>query len=359
MIWRVALILGLGAALAFVVAARGPKTRAFTDVDGGAPRVVTLEFPDLADEGRDGRSVPLKIHCPVGDGPFPLLVYSHGGLGSWDAHLYEAQFMAGHGYVVVCIEHVYSNAAKGRDYVRQARGSLRERFDYALQRITHDPQTVLERPGDVSFAIDQAVEWNQGDPQLKGRIDTEKIAVLGHSFGAYTTLVACGAQPILDHLDPAVPPGEGLAGDLSDPRIMVGVAMSPQGPGSWGLGAESYGTIDRPLLCFSGSNDDMYAYDGSTLPATVRLQAFEALPPGDKYFLWLDKADHFSFADNPKAHLFPPPARADTQRILQPMTLAFCDAYLKDGADAKARLTEDYANSLCGDVVTQVTWYEK
>lgn len=30
---------------------------------------------------------------------------------------------------------------------------------------------------------------------------------MGHSFGAYTALAVCGAQPILDYLEPVMPPG--------------------------------------------------------------------------------------------------------------------------------------------------------
>ena len=325
----------------------------------GSFAVRVMEFPDLKDAARGDRRVPLKVHYPVGDRPFPLAVYSHGGLGSWDAHLYEARHLVSHGYVAVCIEHVFSNNVRGKEYLTEATGTSRQRLDHALRRITHDPKAVLERPRDVSFAIDRAIEWTRAHPQLKGRVRTDKVAVLGHSYGAYTTLVVCGARPILDHLDPPVSPGKGLAGDLSDPRVTIGVAMSPQGPGSWGLGRESYQTINRPLLCFSGTKDDQFGSDGSMQPAKRRIEAFNLMLPGDKYLLWLDKADHFSFAHNPKAHRFPAPARADTRRIQLPVILAFCDAYLKDDAEARKRLTREYANSLCGNVVRRVKWYQK
>ena len=156
-----------------------------------------------------------------------------------------------------------------------------------------------------------------------------------------------------------MPPGKGLAGDLSDPRVSVGVAMSPQGPGTSRLDKESYRSIDCPLLCFSGTRDAQFGHDGSTQPARWRLQAFELMPPGGKYMLWLAEADHMSFAHNASAQLFPSPARDDTRRIQFPMILAFCDAYLKDDAAARRRLTGKHANSLCGEVVQWVKWHQK
>ena len=93
--------------------------------------------------------------------------------------------------------------------------------------------------------------------------------------------------------------------------------MSPQGPGTSRFGTKSYKTIDRPLLCFSGSKDDQLGHDGSIQPAKRRLKGFELFPKGDKYMLWLDGTDHMAFADNPKAYLFPSRSRKDTQKIVK------------------------------------------
>ncbi len=321
--------------------------------------VETIEFADLKDARRDGRRVPVKVHYPREKGRYPVAIFSHGALGTWDAHVEEAKNLVRHGYVAVCVEHVFSNNVRGKELFRETEGGLGERIAAALRRMTSDPQAVLERPRDVSFALDRALEWNRKHPQLEGRMVPDRIAVLGHSFGAYTTLVVCGARPILDHLDPPVAPGKGLAGDLSDPRVTIGVAMSPQGLGTSRFGRESYKTIDRPLLCFSGTKDKQFGHDGTSQPAARRLEAFELMPPGDKYFVWLDQADHMSFALNPQSFLFPSRARADTRRIVLPITRAFCNAYLKGDEEAKGRLTREYASSLCGKTVKWVKWYEK
>ena len=318
-----------------------------------------LEFPDLKDSSRKDRRVPIKVHHPRKKGHYPLVIFSHGGGGTWDSHLDQAKDLASHGFVVLCTEHVFSNIVKVRQHARRAKGTLRQRILWGMRRTTTDPKAVLERPQDIRFAIDRAIEWSRKHPKLKGRIDTDRIAVAGHSYGAYTVLVACGARPILDHLDPPVEPGKGMTGDLSDPRITIGIAFSPQGLGTSRFGTESFRSIDRPLLCFSGTQDEQLGHDMSLQPARNRLKGFELMPAGDKYLLWLENADHLCFTASPKDHLLPSKARPDAQRIAREMTRLFCDYYLKGNKEAKRSFNRRHANSLCGEVVTKVTWYEK
>jgi hypothetical protein len=39
--------------------------------------------------------------------------------------------------------------------------------------------------------------------------------------------------------------------------------------------------------------------------------------------------------------------------------LAWCDLHLKGVEEARKQLTEKHVNTLCGRIVTKVTWYEK
>ncbi len=323
----------------------------------GRYRVKSLEFPDLMDNKRSNRKVPLKIHFPAAGRNFPLVIISHGGGGNWDANIYQAQHLASHGYVVICTEHVYSNNIQIRYYMSRAGGRMG--FMESLHRITTDPQAVLQRPKDVSFAIDQAMVWMIENKELEGKINARKIAAIGHSFGAYTTLVVCGAQPILDFLEPDKPPGRGLAGDLSDSRVTFGFAMSPQSPGGTFFGGDSYKTINRPLVCLTGSKDVQKSSDGGLMPPYTRLEVLKLLPSGEKYFFWLENADHLSFSDNPRAYLLPSQARPDAQRVSKALMVLFCDYFLKDDKKALKNLNQDYLDSLCGDVVTEIKLHKK
>ena len=323
----------------------------------GPYKIRTLEFPDLTDQKRDGRRVPLKVLFPSEGKGLPLVIISHGAGGNWDANLYQAQHLVSHGYIVVNVEHVFSNNARIKHYMTRDGGGMR--FWQALHRLTTDPRAVLERPRDVSFAIDQATAWNREHAELAGRMDLQKIAVMGHSFGAYTVLVVCGARPILDHLDPPVAPGKGLASDLSDSRAAFGFAMSPQSPGGTFFAKQSYQTIDRPLVCLTGSRDVQKSSTGRLMPPHTRRQVFDLLPEGNKLFLWLRNADHMCFSDGPRARLLPSRAREDAQRISKALMLLACDRYLKSAKEAEKRMNKEYVNSLCGRVITAIEWHEK
>jgi polyhydroxybutyrate depolymerase len=332
----------------------------------GVFKVKSLEYSNLKDRKRNNRSVPIKVIYPDAPGPYPLVVMSHGGMGTWDSLLYQAEHIASHGFVVLCPEHVYSNNVRVKQHMRHYMSKegggmgFKKAIQQAIHQIIIDPKSVLERPRDVSFAIDQAIEWNKMDPELKGKINLTKIGMIGHSYGAYTTLVVCGARPILDQLEPKVKPGKGLAEDLSDKRITFGLAISPQGPDFLRFSRDSYKTINRPIICMSGSKDLQKGKDvEETLPAEFRLEAFRLIPAGQKYFLWLENADHFSFVDNPKAWIFPSRARADTKRITKAAMVIACGMFLKDSKQASRFFNHEYFNSLCGKTVTKITWMEK
>lgn len=340
--------------------AKEPKPSAGQDQDAGKGaydtpgphKVKVLEFPDLKDAKRKDRQVPIKVLYPDAEGSFPLVVMSHGGAGTWDANLYQAEHLASHGYVVFCLEHICSNNKRVAYYMSRAGGRMT--FLEAVHRITKDVDALLERPKDVSFAIDQAITWNESKPELKGKIDTNKIGMMGHSYGAYTTLVVCGARPIRDFMVPAQDPPTGLAGDLSDPRVTFGFPMSPQPTGGTFFGEDSYRTIHKPLVCLTGPKDDWKTSDGKVMPGERRLEAFKLLPPGGKHFFWLEGADHLAFSDGPKAGFLPSEARPDAQRISKALMVVSCDYYLKGKKEVAEFLSEAYVSSLCGKVVTKV-----
>lgn len=317
-----------------------------------------LSFPDLTDRSRN-QKVPLKVFFPAESGSFPLVVMSHGAGGSWDAFIYQAQHLASHGYVVMCPQHKFSDNEQFKYLRSRAGGKLRPMK--AIHYMTKDPKAVLGRPKDISFAIDQSIQWNKTHDQLKGKIDASKVAVMGHSLGAYTAMAVCGARPILDYLEPPVAPGKGLGPDLSDPRVAFGFAMSPQSPGSTVFGVESYKSINRPMVFVSGSKDDQKGVTGNAMPAETRRDVMKYLPSGRKYFYfyWLKNADHNSFWDGPSARWFRSSARPDAQRITKALMVLYSDYYLKGKKAAAEKFNAQYVNSLTGKEVSQVSVEQK
>jgi predicted dienelactone hydrolase len=273
-----------------------------------------------------GRRVPIKVHAPTTGGPYPVVVVSHGAGGDWDTHFAQAAELAAGGYVVLCLEHVGSN----RERMSQGSRAMKN-----ILAMTRDADEVLARPKDVSFAIDRATEWNATDAKLKGRLDLSRIGVMGHSFGAFTTMVACGMRPALDWLVPTVAPGKGLGPDLRDQRVKCGVALSPQGVGEPFFVQESYASLAVPLLGISGTKDDQQAGQ----PASVRKDAFAFWPQGQHIFVWLANARHSDFTSaGSHGGSLPSPTRGDVQPVTRIATRAFFDLHLKSDASAAERL---------------------
>src|SRR4029077_19202514 len=56
------------------------------------------------------KEVQLRVHFPGGNGPFPLIVWSHGAGGSKDNYLTLMEHWASHGYITIQPTHSDSPA---------------------------------------------------------------------------------------------------------------------------------------------------------------------------------------------------------------------------------------------------------
>ena len=294
----------------------------------GRLTVETIAFPELTDVSRNLRSIPIKVHVPNEGGPFPVIVISHGAGGNWDTHYAQARHLASHGYAVLCVEHTGSNT----------QNMMRDAQIWAnLIAMIRDSDEVLGRPPDISFALDRAEDWNASSAKLRGRLDMEHVGVMGHSFGAFTTMVICGMRPALNWLKPRVEPGTGIGPDLSDRRVDCGVALSPQGPDEPFFISESFDYLKVPLLGISGTNDQQQG----GLPPETRLKAFTLWPAGQNKFIWISNARHLDFTDSTGSGQFavPSPTREDVQTVVRAATLLFFNAHLKNEVSAQKLIT--------------------
>lgn len=319
----------------------------------GPLQVEVIEFKNLTDPNREkigkserfrflkrfkkedpssqGRQIPIKVHIPKNGGPYPLLIISHGAGGNWDTHFAQASHLASHGFAVLCVEHTGSNTEKMKDGIRIFQN---------LKKMIHDSKEVLGRPKDISFAIDKAYEWNKSDKNFVGRIDLNHIGLMGHSFGAYTTLAVAGTKPALDWIEPKVGTGLGLGPDLSDKRVNCGLALSPQAPGDPFFLKQSYESLRIPILGISGTNDKQQNGD----PAIARYDSFKLWPEMENknMFLWLTNAGHFDFTDSTggQQHGRESSTRKDVQRIVRVASLLYFNNCLKPSQGQETQLTQ-------------------
>ena len=274
------------------------------------------------DESRD-RDVPVKIFTPRSAGPFPLIILSHGLGGSLDGLDYVGRSWAQHGYVCAQIQHIGTDESlwRGAASEQQAQANLK--------KASENLNNILDRPRDITFAIDQMLKLN-GDEnsQLKGKINPDAIGVAGHSLGGLTALLSAGQRAI----------AVGVPLDFSDPRIKASVSMSaPLNP--YAPVADQFADFKIPNFYLVGANDK------SVLGATIaQRQVYDAIGAPEQYLLILAGADHMTFG----GQRFGPDAPADKRdhSLIQSATLAFWEAELKGNATAKSWLKDEFGQQL-------------
>jgi len=296
----------------------------------GQYAVNVIEFKNSIDLSRS-RNVPIKVHYPIEKGIYPLVIISHGAGGDWDTHFALAHHLATHGFIVFCIEHIGSNTKMLKRSIRIFKN---------LNDMIHDGNEVLGRPKDVSYAINQAIIWNQSNETLKGKIDTQNIGVLGHSFGAFTSMVIAGMRPALDWLEPRINYGKGLAADMKDKRVKACIALSPQGVGEPFFVKESFSSLSTPLLGISGTEDQQ---QGGLAPIG-RYNAFDYWGrTGNNIFVWLSNAHHLDFTDSEggDTHGMNSKNRTPVEKVVRASTLLYFNKHLKNDNEASTLLTNN------------------
>jgi predicted dienelactone hydrolase len=187
------------------------------------------------------------------EGPFPLVVFSHGNNGIRFQSYFLTEHLASHGMIVVAPDHSGNTA-----------------WDLLFPGT---PFETSDRPLDVSLLITRMLERSidVADPFF-GRVDPRRIGVAGHSFGGFTTLaMATGFQD--------VPP---------DLRV---AAIMPISPSSSSFSDEDLAEITVPMFVLGGTSDITTPVD----PQSVRPFAFASSRP--RYRVDLEKAGHGSFTN--------------------------------------------------------------
>jgi predicted dienelactone hydrolase len=285
----------------------------------------------LRDPAR-GKDLELRLVYPASGERHPVVLFSHGAGGSREGVDALGRVWAAHGYVVVAPTHADSIVARRR---AGESPTLRD----TLQGV-NDLAALRERALDLRFLLDSLARLEETLPALRGRLDRKAVGVAGHSMGALTAVLLGGARAA-------------GGGDLSDPRPLAFVLLSPQGEGPL-LGRGAWDGLKRPTLFMTGSQDR--GLDGQ--PPEWRRQGFDACPAGDKHLVFLEGATHLSFTGRLVGESFEraagrltrrlgaggaaPRLDADEQRAIWDAigrtTIAFWDAYLRRTASGQAAL---------------------
>jgi predicted dienelactone hydrolase len=238
------------------------------------------------------------------DAPYPIVLYAHGLYGSRVVASDITEHLASWGFFVIAIDYAdnWSTLEDGIPYI----------------------SLMISRPRDVSWQLDYAEALTSRSGEMQGILDTDRVAIIGHSFGGYTALIAGGSRLDLgwfgrlasSHPEACVLPVIAGGGDWCSDILdfqrqladLAGLEGVPEGlwP-SWGdpridalvslagdaehFGPEGLRDVNIPSMFVSGSSD-MF-----NLPEFNTYQPFDYVGSTQKSMVILEGADHHVFHD--------------------------------------------------------------
>ncbi len=187
--------------------------------------------------GPEALPLNARVWMPEGDGPFPLVLVVHGnhamGAENEAGYAYLGEHLASRGFITASIDESFLNGSWAGDYLGN------EQAVRAWLLLLH---------------LDQWRTWNAeaGGP-LAGRVDLDRVALIGHSRGGEAAAVAALLAGLDGSFNPALRPWPtGLA-------VKAVVAIAPS-DGQYGPAVRLEG-VD--LLELTGGHDaDARAWSG-------------------------------------------------------------------------------------------------
>lgn len=228
------------------------------------------------------------------DEPYPVVILSPGNATNVEFYAGLAEELASQGYVVIGLDHPYQSAAvaigdtvatySGDPPMAQAESVTRARID--------------ERVADIGFVLDRLDADAAGFANFDGRLDLERVAVIGHSNGGLAAVQIC-----------------------NDPRVSACANIDGQNmAGPFGTGADPVAPT-KPFL-FLTKEAELH-------PALAN--AFEVGGSGG-YRVVVPAAAHDSFTDGPRfqPRVLPVEGAADSvMTVTRGFVLAFLEHTLR------------------------------
>ncbi|WP_223146336.1 alpha/beta hydrolase family protein [Streptomyces apricus] len=256
---------------------------AYADASGfpvGDPTSILSYSPVVLDVPDRPVRLELKVTAPATGTGLPVIVFSHGHgganfLSSLRGYGPLVDFWAAHGFVVVQPTHLDSTVL-----------GLRE------QDLPDAPLFWRDRALDMHTVLDRLPEILGAVPGLPERVDTSRIAAVGHSLGGHTVSLLMGMQ--------VLQPQDSREKDLSDPRLTAGVVIGGPGIadehfGSWAR--ENYPSLQYPDFATMTGTTLVVAGDEDLNPnfssrLSYRWDAYTHSPGGNKTLLMMRGAGH-------------------------------------------------------------------
>ena len=284
---------------------------------GEGPLTVKNEQLDFT--ASDNKVLEITVSYPQQKGHYPLLVFSHGNWSDKDKYQNIINHWVSHGYIVLAANH--------DDCCGMAQGifnSVRYGQLGLIQRRVDAIQILLDSLDTLQVAV----------PDIRDQINLTAIAVTGHSFGAYTAQQFIGAgvfNPETEQYEYNI-----------DERVKAVVAISPPGPMFDTITEQSWIKVDKPMLVTTGTWDSNAQFWPDW---RLHKMSFDTAMEGSNYALITQGADHYlgNLICRPEREVAP---QHNALVMLNTVSLAFLDAYLKADSDAHRFINTDQLKNI-------------
>jgi dienelactone hydrolase len=225
-------------------------------------------------------------------GPFPVILYSHGGTLLRADNIANAQELASHGFIVVAPDHLDA-------FMSVFPGGPTVFGGITANQILSNPGPYFEsRLRDLGVVLEELETLNQTDPLLSGTIDLANVGAFGWSFGGGTSAEIC----------------------RTNTQVKAAVLFDAFLPGLTDL--NQFG-LQKPFLTLTETNGAINWQDN---------QALYNLSTNHPIYLEIQGSDHFTFSF--LAWLKSPTlAKRRAALAINACTVSFFKRYLKNEDD--------------------------
>lgn len=261
-------------------------------------------------------NLDIKVSAPSTGASLPIILLSHGqgrsnNLNSLEGYTPLAEFWAAHGFVVIQPTHLSSM-------------SLR------LEAPEDNTYFWKDRAQDMVRILDQLDAIEAAVPGLQGRLDRTRVAVAGHSLGAWTASMLLGAT----NTDPR----DGSVTESFERRIKAGVILTGTGNAGSDLSdmghamvpfyGPDFSSMHTPALVVCGTED--VSPHLTTRGADWHADCYH-LSPGPKDLLWVKGSGHILGGISGWDAVETTDESPERVGLVQRMTLAYLRSALCDG----------------------------
>ncbi len=277
-------------------------------IDGESPLDITVWYPALNADGYEmvttypfvlktsgvlgmfgnlrvaklGAQAIREAPFDLSESPYPVVVLSPGFAMTASNYAWLAEHLASHGFVVVSPEHHERMAPGMNDFWR----------------------ALVSRPREILTVFNYLDEQVKAGGNLEGLLDPQLVAVIGHSYGGYTTLAAAGARIDFDSFkqlceettDEQVPGRDLLCNPIvpHEADIIALAGLDPNPPDLWPAWADPRVDAIVPMA------GDAYLFNESGLaPISIPVMAMGGTQDAGTPFVW-GAQPTYEFVSSPK-----------------------------------------------------------